>query len=150
MRDTSILLRLTDEEKYAITEAAHEARMSAQEWIRETLAGATEGIGGNLPPAYAKKTPPPARTEHKATPQNLAAQFGIQTGDQILERPPWVSQDEPVAIVVARGRLFGTIPNRKLSQKEIAFNALAKLPFQKFSAEGNPTLDQHQNPIVIE
>jgi hypothetical protein len=158
MRVHAITLKFTEEEKYALVEASHEARMNLSAWMRETLLGAAEANESTLPLARIKK-PPHIEAEHRgvkdgvSTAQDLLQSIpGLQRGSEIevLDRPRWVDENESVVIKVARGRLFGSNPLRKLSPTEAEFNKLAGYPWQKFNDQGRPLLDQHEMPILYE
>jgi hypothetical protein len=87
----------------------------------------------------------------------LAERFSMVTGDQleskepvqVAENPKWTVNDSP-AVAHARHQLFGDNPLRKLSPKEVGFNLLAGLVWQKFDSMGRPLLDQHEMSILYE
>jgi hypothetical protein len=134
-------------EQYQLMAEAEE--ISLPDWIRDQLDRAVYNGESGSPMPRLKQAPPVA-------PQNPADLLrdipGLQRGSEIevLDRPRWVEENEPTQVKVARGRLFGSNPLRKLSQLEVEFNKLATFPFQKFNDQGRPLLDQHEMPILYE
>jgi uncharacterized protein (DUF1778 family) len=142
MKTETIVLKVSSEEKYAITEAAHEARMNTNAWIREIL---MERLGDVIPrkEAVVKHTP-------TTTLEGLKVSGMIKSGDALSDQEAaplvWTLDDTP-EIAEARRRMGFTNPHRMCSKMETEFNIHTRVFRQKYDEKGRPTRGLDEQPI---
>jgi hypothetical protein len=148
-------VQVSEEEKYAYGEAAHEARMSLSEWVRTIL---NDGAGGHHVAAPISKSVPSHKEEKSFFPvetslESLKAAGILKMGNMIAppERtvPKWAEEDTEI-IAYNRELLFGKNPLRQLYQREADFNKFCLVPGQKYNENGTPRLDLNGDYLPVD
>jgi hypothetical protein len=147
----------SEEERYAYNEAAHEARMSMSEWIRQVLNDAAGGHHVATPisrsvPDYKLKESTHVIKDVSSIESLKGAGLLISGKDVALPSrtiPKWAEEDTE-DIAYNRELLFGKNPLRMMSQREADFNKLSKIRGQKYNEDGTPRLDLKGEYIPVD